>query len=79
MDEDELRDLADADVHAKMSGVGDRSPEHYRMAQELDRRLIERVSREYLRWIKFAVIAAIVAAAFAVTTLIVTLLTADWW
>jgi hypothetical protein len=70
MDEDELRDLADADVHAKMSGVGDRSPEHYRMQQELDRRLIDRVSREYLRWIKFAAIAAIVAAAFAFMTLI---------
>ena len=79
MDEEELRDLADADIHAKMSGAGERSPEHYRMQQELDRRLLTRVSREYLRWIKFAVVAAIVAAAFAVMTLIVTLLTADWW
>ncbi|UCF77239.1 MAG: hypothetical protein JSU71_08365 [Betaproteobacteria bacterium] len=78
MDEEELRELADADIHAKMSGVGDRSPERYRMQQELDRRVIERVSREYLRWTKFAAIAAIVAAAFAVMTLIVTLITRDW-
>jgi hypothetical protein len=48
MDEEELRDRADADIHAKMSGAGDCSPEHYRMQQELDRRLLERVSREYL-------------------------------
>ncbi len=78
MDEEELRELADADIHAKMSGVGDRSPERYRMQQELDRRVIERVSREYLRWTKFAAIATIVAAAFAVMTLIVTLITRDW-
>ncbi len=78
MDEEELRELADADIHAKMSGVGDRSPERYRMQQELDRRVIERVSREYLRWTKFAAIAAIVAAAFAVMTLIVTLITREW-
>ncbi|KPK17755.1 MAG: hypothetical protein AMJ67_12465 [Betaproteobacteria bacterium SG8_41] len=78
MDEEELRELADADIHAKMSGVGDRSPERYRMQQELDRRVIERVSREYLRWTKFAAIAAIVAAAFAIMTLIVTLITRDW-
>ena len=70
MDEEELRDLADADIHAKMSGAGDRSPEHYRMQQELDRRLINRVSREYLRWSQFAAIAAIVAAVFAVMTFI---------
>lgn len=79
MDEEELKDLADADIHAKMWGEGNRSPEHYRMQQELDRRLLSRVSQEYVRWTKFAAVAAIVAAAFAVMTLIVTLLTADWW
>ncbi len=78
MDEEELKNLADADIHSKMSDVGDRSPERYRMQQELDRRLLERVSREYLRWTKFAAIAAIVAAAFAVLTLVITLLTRDW-
>jgi len=78
MDEEELRNLADEDIHAKMSDVGDRSPERYRMQQELDRRLLERVSREYMRWTRFAAIAAIVAAAFAVLTLVITLLTRDW-
>jgi hypothetical protein len=78
MDEEELKNLADEDIHAKMSDVGDHSPQRYRMQQELDRRLLERVSREYMRWTKFAAIAAIVAAAFAVLTLVITLLTRDW-
>jgi hypothetical protein len=78
MDEDELRSLADEDLHEKMSGVGDRSPQRYRMQQELDRRVVERVARDYLRWTRFAAYAAIVAAAFAVMTLIVTLITRDW-
>lgn len=79
MDEEELKNLADADIHEKMSEMmGDRSPEHYRMQQELDRRLLERVTREYSRWTKFAALAAVVAAAFAVLTFIVTLLTRDW-
>ena len=78
MDEDELRSLADADIHEKMSDVGDRSPERYRMQQELDRRLLESVTGEYMRWTKFAAIAAVVAAAFAVLTLVITLLTRDW-
>lgn len=78
MDEEELKNLADEDIHQQMSGVGDRSPQHYRMQQELHRRLIERVAREYARWTKFAAIAAILAAAFAVMTLIVTLMTRDW-
>ena len=78
MDEEELRSLADADIHEKMSDVSDRSPERYRMQQELDRRLLERVTGEYMRWTKFAAIAAVVAAAFAVLTLVITLLTRDW-
>jgi len=78
MDEDELMHLADAALHEKISATDVKSPERYRIQQELDRRVAERVGREYLRWTKFAAIAAIVAAAFAVLTLIVTLLTRDW-
>jgi len=78
MDEEELRALADADIHEKMSGVDDRSPQRYRMQQELDRRVVERVARDYLRWTRFAAIAAMVAAAFALMTFIVTLITRDW-
>lgn len=79
MDEEELKNLADADIHEKMAEMmGDRSPTHYRMQQELDRRLLERVTGEYMRWTKFAAIAAVVAAAFAVLTLVITLLTRDW-
>jgi type VI protein secretion system component VasF len=77
MYEEELRNLADADLHEKMSGAGDRSPQRYRMQQELNRRVAERVAQEYLRWTRFAAIAAIVAAGFALLTLIVTLVTRD--
>ena len=78
MDEEELKNLADAALHEKISEADVKSPQRYRMQQELDRRVVERVSREYLRWTKFAAVAAIVAAAFAVLTFLVTLLTRDW-
>lgn len=78
MDEDELMNLADAALHEKISTIDVKSPQRYRIQQELDRRVVERVSREYLRWTKFAAVAAICAAAFAVLTLVVTLLTKDW-
>lgn len=78
MDEEELKNLADAALHEKISETDVRSPQRYRMQQELDRRVVERVSREYLRWTKFAAVAAITAAAFAVLTFLVTLLTRDW-
>lgn len=78
MDEDELSRLADDALHHKISGEDIRSPQRYRIQQELDRRVAERVGQEYLRWTKFAAIAAIVAAAFAVLTFVVTLLTRDW-
>lgn len=78
MDEEELMRLADAALHEKISATDASSPQRYRIQQELDRRVAERVAREYLRWTKFAAIAAITAAAFAVLTLVVTLLTSDW-
>ena len=78
MDEEELKNLADEAIHRKISAEDISSPHRYRMQQELDRRVVERVSREYLRWTKFAAVAAIVAAAFAVLTFLVTLLTRDW-
>lgn len=78
MDEEELKDLADAALHEKISQADVKSPQRYRMQQELDRRVVERVSREYLRWTRFAAIAAIVAAAFAILTFLVTLMTKDW-
>ena len=78
MDEEELKDLADAALHEKISQADVKSPQRYRMQQELDRRVVERVSREYLRWTRFAAIAAIVAAAFAILTFLVTLITKDW-
>jgi len=78
VDEEELKNLADEAIHRKISAEDISSPHRYRMQQELDRRVVERVGREYLRWTKFAAMAAIVAAAFAVLTFIVTLLTRDW-
>jgi len=78
VDEDELKNLADEALHRKISAEDVKSPSRYRIQQELDRRVVERVGREYLRWTKFAALAAIVAAAFAVLTFIVTMITRDW-